>query len=202
MSGSPTGSATGTSRGSNPTNCWPGIWSWPTATAANSARVTQITAELALQSARCYLSAARCARTATPGVREYQAARGVALAAADPALRAELRVGRLRGLPVQPVTLRRALQLVEELDRIADAALALHGRRATDASIIVYTDPSRLPEVDERLRGVPSTNSPSGRFGQVRRRPTGASRTRGRLGRIGEAEADLFEALIAASPVR
>lgn len=155
------------------------------------------TAELALQSARCYLSAARRALDRDALVSAgAQAARGAALASADKALHAELLlVGCEAYLSAGDVAA--GAPLVDELDRIADAALAPWAT-CYRCQYIVYTDPSRLPEIDEQLRPAidefARRGDPSGSAKAYRVR----ANARGRLGRIGDAEADLFEALIAA----
>mgnify|MGYP000856862560 CR=1 FL=1 len=156
-----------------------------------------VTAELALQSARCYLSAARRALDRDALVSAgAQAARGAALATADPALRAELLlVGCEAYLSAGDVAA--GAPLVEELDRIADAALAPWAT-CYRCQYIVYTDPSRLPEVDERLQEAIDEFARRGDSAGSAKAYRVRAGTRGRLGRIGEAEADLFEALIAA----
>ncbi len=154
------------------------------------------TADLAVRSAQCYLSAARRALDRDALVSAgAQAARGAALAA-DPALRAELLlVGCEAYLSAGDVAA--GAPLVDELDRIEDAALAPWAT-CYRCQYIVYTDPSRLPEVDERLQEAidefARRGDPAGTAKAYRVR----ANARGRLGRIGEAEADLFEALVAA----
>lgn len=155
------------------------------------------TAELALRSARCYLSAARRALDRDALVSAgAQAARGAALADADSALRAQLLlVGCEAFLSAGDVA--SGAPLVDELDRVADDALAPWAI-CYRCQFIVYTDPSRLLEVDERLQEAIDEFARRGDPGGSAKAYRVRAGVRGRLGRIGEAEADLFEALIAA----
>ena len=152
---------------------------------------------LALRSARCYLSSARRALDRDELVSAgTQAARGAGLAAADQAVHAELLlVGCEAFLSAGDVTA--GAPLVDDLERIAGEALAPWAT-CYRCQFVVYTDPARLLEVDARLQ------SAIDEFGR-RTDPAGLAKAhrvragaRARLGRIGDAEVDLFEALIAA----
>ena len=86
---------------------------------------------------------------------------------------------------------------MDDLDRIAGETLAPWAT-CYRCQFVVYTDPERLLEVDARLQ------SAIDEFGR-RRDPAGLAKAhrvragaRGRLGRVGDCEVDLFEALIAA----
>lgn len=155
------------------------------------------TAELALRSARCYLSAARRALDRDALVSSgAQAARGAELAAADPPLRAELLlVGCEAYLSAGDVTA--GAPLVDALEAIADDRLDPWAR-CYRCQYIVYTDPARLPEIDDRIQAAidefARRRDPAGLAKAYRVRAS----ARGRLGRIGDCESDLFEALIAA----
>ncbi|MEY2433790.1 MAG: hypothetical protein QOC92_3515, partial [Acidimicrobiaceae bacterium] len=155
------------------------------------------TGQLALRSARCYLASARRALDRDELISAgTQAARGAALAAADNAVHAELLlVGCEAFLSAGDVAA--GAPLVDDLDRIADEALAPWAT-CYRCQFVVYTDPTRLLEVDARLQ------SAIDEFGR-RKDPAGLAKAhrvrasaRARLGRIGDAEVDLFEALIAA----
>ncbi len=152
---------------------------------------------LALRSARCYLSSARRALDRDELVSAgTQAARGAGLAAANQAVHAELLlVGCEAFLSAGDVAA--GAPLVDDLDRIAGEALAPWAT-CYRCQFVVYTDPERLLEVDARLQ------SAIDEFGRLRD-PAGLAKAhrvragaRARLGRIGDAEVDLFEALIAA----
>ena len=155
------------------------------------------TGELAIRSARCYLRSARRALDRDELISAgTQAARGAALAAADRAVHAELLlVGCEAFLSAGDVA--SGAPLVDDLDRIAGEALAPWAT-CYRCQFVIYTDPARLLEVDDRLQ------SAIDEFGR-RKDPAGLAKAhrvraaaRGRLGRIGDAEMDLFEALIAA----
>ena len=155
------------------------------------------TGGLALRSARCYLASARRALDRDELISAgTQAARGAALAAADNAVHAELLlVGCEAFLSAGDVAA--GAPLVDDLERIAGEALAPWAT-CYRCQFVVYTDPERLLEVDARLQGAIDE------FGR-RRDPAGLAKAhrvragaRGRLGRIGDCEVDLFEALIAA----
>ncbi len=155
------------------------------------------TAALAERSARGYLAAARRALDRDAVVSAgTQAARGAALADADPGLRAELlQVACEAFLADGDVTA--AAPLVDELEAVAGEALA----RAADCfrcQFLVYTDPSRLREVDHRLDGVIEEFVRRGDAAGLAKAYRVRAAARARLGRIGDAELDLFEALIAA----
>ena len=153
--------------------------------------------ELALRSARSYLSSARRALDRDELVSAgTQAARGAALAAADTALHAEL-----------------LLVGCEAFLSAGDVAAGIAvGRRAGThrgralapwaicyrCQLVVYTDPSRLLEVDERLQGaIDEFTRRADAAGLAKAHRVRAS-ARARLGRVGDCEIDLFEALIAA----
>ncbi|MCW2565350.1 MAG: adenylate/guanylate cyclase family protein, partial [Mycobacterium sp.] len=155
------------------------------------------TGQLALRSARCYLASARRALDRDELISAgTQAARGAALAAADNAVHAELLlVGCEAFLSAGDVAA--GAPLVDDLDRIVGEELAPWAT-CYRCQFVVYTDPARLLEVDARLQGAIDE------FGR-RKDPAGLAKAhrvrasaRARLGRIGDAEVDLFEALIAA----
>ncbi len=159
--------------------------------------VDERTGELALRSARHYAESARRALDRDELVSAgTQAARGAAVAAADEALHAELLlIGCEAYLSAGDVAA--GAPLVDDLDRIADESLAPWAT-CYRCQFVVYTEPERLPEVDERLQGAIDEFS-------RRKDPAGLAKAhrvrasaRSRLGRIGDCEADLFEALIAA----
>lgn len=161
---------------SNPTNCWPGIWSWPTATAANSARVTP-----SPRSWRCSPRGAICRRRGVRWTATPWCPRG-------PRQRAELRspppirhCGRSCCWSVarptcQPVTLRRALRWWRNSTALP-MPRSRHGRRATDASTSSTPIPHVCPRSTNGYRR-PSTNSLVGAIRPVRRRPTGCEPAR------------------------
>ncbi|MFO7165461.1 MAG: adenylate cyclase, partial [Mycolicibacterium hassiacum] len=155
------------------------------------------TADLALRSARHYAASARRAldrdELISAGTR---AARGAALPVAGDAVHAELLlIGCEAFLSAGDVA--SAAPLVDELERIADDALAPWAT-CYRCQHTVYTDPARLPQVDELLQGAIDEfgrrSDPAG-LAKAHRVRAGA---RGRLGRIGDCEQDLFDALIAA----
>ena len=155
------------------------------------------TGDLALRAARHYAASARRAldrdELLSAGA---QAARGAALAAADGAAHAELLlIGCEAFLSAGDVAA--GAPLVDDLDRIADETLAPWAT-CYRCQFVIYTDPERLLEVDARLQGAIDEfgrrNDPAG-LAKAHRVRAGA---RSRLGRIGDCEADLFEALIAA----
>jgi class 3 adenylate cyclase len=159
--------------------------------------VDEHTGELALRSARRYLASARRALDRDELISAgTQAARGAALAAADRAVHAELLlVGCEAFLSAGDVAA--GAPLVDDLDRVAGDALAPWAT-CYRCQFDVYTDPERLLDVDARLQ------SAIDEFGR-RKDPAGLAKAhrvragaRGRLGRIGDCEVDLFEALIAA----
>lgn len=155
------------------------------------------TDDLAVRSARCYLASARRAldrdQLASAGT---QAARGAILAAADEALHAELLlVGCEAFLSAGDVAA--GAPLVDDLERIAGEALEPWAT-CYRCQFVVYTDPERLFDVDARLQGAidefARRGDPAGLAKAYRVRAT----ARARLGRIGDCEVDLFEALVAA----
>ena len=159
--------------------------------------VDEHTGDLALRSARHYATSARRAldrdELVSAGI---QAARGAAVAAADEALHSELLlIGCEAYLSAGDVAA--GAPLVDDLDRIADESLAPWAT-CYRCQFVIYTEPERLPEVDARLQGAIDEFS-------RRKDPAGLAKAhrvrasaRSRLGRIGDCEADLFEALIAA----
>lgn len=157
----------------------------------------EYTAELALRSARSYLTSARRAldrdELLSAGT---QAARGAALAAGDANLQAELLlIGCEACLSAGDVAA--GAPLVDELELVSGESLtpwAICYR----CQLIAYTDPSRLLEADERLQGaIDDFGRRKDTAGLAKAHRVRAS-ARGRLGRIGDSETDLFEALIAA----
>lgn len=156
------------------------------------------TADLALRSARCYLASARRALDRDELVSAgTQAARGAALAAAaDEALHAELLlVGCEAFLSCGDVA--SGAPLVDDLDHIARDAL-VPWATCYRCQLTVYTDPERLPEVDSRLQAaIDEFGRREDAAGLAKAHRVRAS-ARARLGRIGDCEVDLFEALIAA----
>ncbi|MDT5209667.1 MAG: hypothetical protein QOF67_2082, partial [Mycobacterium sp.] len=155
------------------------------------------TGELALRSARRYLASARRALDRDELVSAgTQAARGAALAAADGAVHAELLlVGCEAFLSAGDVTA--GAPLVDDLDRIAGEPLAPWAT-CYRCQFVVYTDPERLLEVDARLQSaIDEFGRRKDNAGLAKAHRVRAS-ARARLGRVGDAEVDLFEALIAA----
>jgi ketosteroid isomerase-like protein len=153
--------------------------------------------DLALRAAHRYFASARRALDRDELVSAgTQAARGAVLAAADEAIHAELLlIGCEAFLSAGDVAA--GAPLVDELDRIAGDELAPWAA-CYQCQFVVYTAPERLLEVDARLQSAIDEfgrrNDPAG-LAKAHRVRAGA---RARLGRIGDCEADLFEALIAA----
>ena len=152
---------------------------------------------LAFRSARCYLASGRRALDRDELISAgTQAARGAALAVGDGTLQAELLlVGCEAFLSAGDVAA--GAPLVDDLERIAGEALAPWAT-CYRCQFVVYTEPTRLLEVHDRLQ------SAIDEFGR-RQDPAGLAKAhrvragaRARLGRIGDCEVDLFEALIAA----
>lgn len=155
------------------------------------------TGDLGRRAARHYVASARRALDRDELISAgTQAARGAALTTADAAIRAELLlIGCESFLSTGDVTA--GAPLVEDLEHLADEAL-LPWATCYRCQFVIYTDPARLPEVDALLQGAIDE------FGR-RRDHAGLAKAhrvragaRARLGRIGDCEADLFEALIAA----
>lgn len=155
------------------------------------------TSELALRSARSYLASARRALDRDELVSAgTQAARGACLAAADEALHAELlMVGCEAFLSCGDVA--SGAPLVDDLDRIAREALAPWAI-CYRCQLVVYTDPARLPEVDDRLQAAIDEFARRDDAAGLAKAHRVRASARARLGRIGDCEVDLFEALIAA----
>ncbi|HTI78683.1 MAG TPA: AAA family ATPase, partial [Mycobacterium sp.] len=159
--------------------------------------VDEHTRDLALRSARRYAASARRALDRDELVSAgTQAARGAALAAEDDAAHAELLlIGCEAFLSAGDVAA--GAPLVDELDRIAGDALAPWAT-CYRCQLVVYTDPERLLDVDDRLQSAIDEfgrRNDSAGLAKAHRVRAGA---RARLGRIGDCEVDLFEALIAA----
>ncbi|ORB68822.1 nuclear transport factor 2 family protein [Mycolicibacterium tusciae] len=153
--------------------------------------------ELAVRSARHYAASARRALDRDELVSAgTQAARGAALAAADEALHADLLlIGCEAFLSAGDVAA--GAPLVDELERIADDALAPWAT-CYRCQFVVYTDPERLLEVEARLHeAIDEFGRRTDHAGLAKAHRVRAG-ARGRLGRIGDSEIDLFEALIAA----
>ena len=159
--------------------------------------VDERTGELALRSARHYATSARRALDRDELVSAgMQAARGAAVAATDGALHAELLlIGCEAYLSAGDVAA--GAPLVDDLDRIADESLAPWAT-CYRCQFVIYTEPERLPEVDARLQGaIDEFSRRKDSAGLAKAHRVRAS-ARSRLGRIGDCESDLFEALIAA----
>ncbi len=156
-----------------------------------------VTAELALRSARGYLASARRALDRDELVSAgKQATRGSVLAADDGELRGELLlVGCEALLSARDVAA--AAPLVDDLERTASDALAPWAT-CYRCQYLAYTDPARLPEADDLLRGVIDEFTRRGDASGLAKAHRVRASARARMGRIGDAEADLFEALIAA----
>lgn len=155
------------------------------------------TGELAVRAARCYLASARRAldrdELTSAGT---QAARGAALAGADNTLHAELLLIGCEAL-LSAGDVAAAAPLVDDLDRIADDVLAPWAS-CYRCQFVVYTDPAQLLEVDTRLQhAIDEFGRRADPLGLAKAHRVRAS-ARGRLGRIGDCEVDLFEALVAA----
>ncbi|MEB3983033.1 AAA family ATPase [Mycobacterium sp. 663a-19] len=155
------------------------------------------TDDLALRSARCYLASSRRALDRDQLVSAgTQAARGADLAAADGALHAALlSVGCEAFLSAGDVAA--GAPLVDGLDRIADQALAPWAT-CYRCQFVVYTDPERLLEVDTSLQGAIDEFARRGDAVGLAKAYRVRATARARLGRIGDCEADLFDALVAA----
>lgn len=155
------------------------------------------TSGLALRSARSYLTSARRALDRDELISAgTQAARGAILAADDPALQAELLlVGCEAFLSAGDVAA--GASLVDDLERIAGDALAPWAV-CYRCHLVAYTDPTRLPEVDERLQGAIDEFTRRGDMAGLAKAHRVRANARARLGRVGDCEGDLFQALIAA----
>jgi class 3 adenylate cyclase len=153
--------------------------------------------DLGLRAARHYAVSARRALDRDELISAgKQAARGAALATDDEALHADLLlIGCEAFLSAGDVTA--GAPLVDDLERIAGNALSpwvICYRCQFD----VYTDPQRLLEVDARLQtAIDEFTRRKDPAGLAKAHRVRAS-ARARLGRIGDCEQDLFEALIAA----
>ncbi len=159
--------------------------------------VDEHTGDLALRAARHYAASARRALDRDELVSAgTQAARGAALASADAELHAELLlIGCEAFLSAGDVAA--GAPLVDDLERIADEALSPWAI-CYRCQFIIYTDPNRLLDADARLQGaIDEFGRRRDHAGLAKAHRVRAS-ARSRLGRIGDCEADLFEALIAA----
>ncbi|MFV9636443.1 AAA family ATPase [Mycobacterium neumannii] len=158
---------------------------------------TEHTNDLALLAARHYSTSARRSLDRDELISAgTQAARGADLAAADDAVRAELLLtGCEAFLSAGDVVA--GAGLVDELERIAGEGLAPWAT-CYRCQFGVYTDPERLLDYDSRLQGAidefAHRADPAGLAKAHRVRAS----ARLRLGRVGDGELDLFEALIAA----
>lgn len=155
------------------------------------------TNDLALRAARHYSASARRAldrdELVSAGV---QSTRGAALAGAAESIHAELLMTGCEAL-LSAGDVTAAAALVEDLERIAGDALAPWAT-CYRCQFGVYTDPDRLLEYDALLQGAidefARRADPAGLAKAHRVRAS----ARLRLGRVGDGEVDLFEALIAA----
>lgn len=153
--------------------------------------------KMAVRSARHYAASARRALDRDELVSAgTQAARGAALAADDEALHADLLlIGCEAFLSAGDVAA--GAPLVDELERIADDSLAPWAT-CYRCQFVVYTDPERLLEVETRLHeAIDEFGRRTDHAGLAKAHRVRAG-ARARLGRIGDSEIDLFEALIAA----
>ncbi|WP_082683082.1 nuclear transport factor 2 family protein [Mycobacterium sp. GA-1285] len=159
------------------------------------------TNDLALRAASHYSASARRALDRDELVSAgTQAARGAALAGAAESTHAELLLTGCEAL-LSAGDVTAAAALVEDLERIADDALAPWAT-CYRCQFGVYTDPDRLLEYDALLQG--AIDEFAGRAdsaGLAKAHRVRAS-ARLRLGRVGDGEVDLFEALIAARQSR
>ncbi|MFI5506966.1 ATP-binding protein [Mycobacterium sp. NPDC051804] len=153
--------------------------------------------ELAVRAARHYAASAKRALDRDELVSAgMQSARGAALAAANETLHADLLlIGCEAFLSAGDVAA--GAPLVDELERLADDALAPWAT-CYRCQFIVYTDPERLPEVEARLHEAIDEFSRRRDHAGLAKAHRVRAGARGRLGRIGDSEIDLFEALIAA----
>lgn len=156
------------------------------------------TAALALRAARSYLAAARRSLDSdalvSAGIR---AASGAALAVDEPVLQAELlQVGCEASLSVGDTPL--AAAFLAQLDAVA------HGspwETCYRCQLLINTDPSRLPEVEDRLGVViEDFASRDDAAGTAKAHLVRAS-ARAMLGRVGDCELDLSTALVEARRV-
>lgn len=152
---------------------------------------------LGLRSARCYLASARRALDRDQLVSAgTQAARGAALATLDEPLHAALLLVGCEGL-LSAGDVAAGAPLVDALDRITDQDLQPWAT-CYRCQFIVYTDPERLLEVDARLQGAIDEFAHRGDATGLAKAHQVRAGARARLGRIGDCEVDLFEALVAA----
>ncbi|OYN82102.1 AAA family ATPase [Mycolicibacterium sphagni] len=154
------------------------------------------TADLALRSARNYLASARRALDRDElGSAGSQAARGASLAVTDSSLRAELLlVGCEAFLSAGDVAA--GTPLVDDLESIAGQELAPWAT-CYRCQLTVYTDPTRLLDVDARLADAIDEFSRRADAAGLAKAHGVRANARARLGRVGDCEADLFEALVA-----
>lgn len=159
------------------------------------------TDDLGLRAARHYSASARRALDRDELVSAgTQAARGAALAASDEGVHADLLLTGCEAL-LSAGDVASASALVDDLERIAGDALAPWAT-CYRCQFGVYTDPRRLLEYDASLEGAidefARRADPAGLAKAHRVRAS----ARLRLGRVGDGEVDLFEALIAARKSR
>ncbi|KUI40636.1 adenylate cyclase [Mycobacterium sp. GA-1199] len=155
------------------------------------------TGDLAVKAARHYAASARRALDRDELVSAgAQAARGAALGVADAAVRAELLlIGCEAFLSAGDVAA--GAPLVDDLDRIAGDTLAPWAT-CYRSQFVIYTDPERLLEIEARLQdAIDEFTRRADPAGLAKAHRVRAS-ARFRLGRVGDGEVDLFEALIAA----
>nr|WP_090343975.1 nuclear transport factor 2 family protein [Mycolicibacterium malmesburyense]CRL75206.1 adenylate/guanylate cyclase family protein [Mycolicibacterium malmesburyense] len=152
---------------------------------------------LALKAAQHYSASARRALDRDELVSAgTQAARGAALAAADEGVHAELLLTGCEAL-LSAGDVTSGAALVDALERIAGESLAPWAT-CYRCQFGVYTDPERLLEYDARLQwAIDEFARRVDAAGLAKAHRVRAS-ARLRLGRVGDGEVDLFEALIAA----
>lgn len=155
------------------------------------------TAELAMTAARSYLASAQRALDRDELISAgTQAAKGAALAHGDNDVRADLLlVGCEAFLSAGDVAA--GAPLVDDLERLGTAELQPWAT-CYRCQFVVYTDPTRLIEVEDRLQGAIDEFARRRDAAGLAKAHRVRAGTRARLGRVGDCEVDLFEALIAA----
>ena len=156
------------------------------------------TASLGLRAARSYLAAARRALDSdalvSAGIR---AVSGAALATEEPALQAELlQIGCEALLSVGDIPA--AAALLDQLDAVADDASWATCYRC---QILIHTEPSRLPDVEDRLGAVIEEFVSRGDAAGSAKAYLVRASARALLGRVGDCELDLSKALVEARRV-
>lgn len=160
-------------------------------------QVDHRTADLALRAARRYAVSSRRALDRDELVSAgTQAALGATLANADPAVHAELLLTGCEAF-LSAGDVAAGAPLVDELERISDDVIEPWAT-CYRCQFIVYTAPERLLEVDARLQGAVNEFSRRADSAGLAKAHRVSASARFRLGRVGDAEVDLFEALIAA----